>query len=92
MLTRKYIDCNCCSIDHLMRMTYFTDVTANEPDLVYVEVSLVKLPWWKRIWYAIRYVFGYQSKYGAFDEFIWTREETTQVRDFCNKYLELTEG
>jgi hypothetical protein len=48
---------------------------------VFVHVHLNKRPFWSRIKYAIKYIFGHQSKYGAFDEFIFDKDNVGKLKD-----------
>lgn len=48
---------------------------------VYLEVHLSQKPILKRIWYAIRYVFGYKSIYGAWDAFIFDTDDAQSFKD-----------
>jgi hypothetical protein len=58
-----YIECECTSFDHLVRLNWFEDhnvTTIQDIDgWVYLEVKLSHyIPWYKRIWGAVKYVFG----------------------------------
>jgi len=79
-----YIECDCESSDHILRISSLKD----DYYWLYVDVHLRKRPWWERIWIAIRYIFGYQSKYGAFDEFLWTKEQTQRFINTCQSWLD----
>jgi hypothetical protein len=37
--------------------------------------------WYKRAWVAIKYVFGYKSKYGDFDEIILKDEDVDRLME-----------
>lgn len=65
-MKRTLVVCNCSSIEHQMVINSFED----EPDQLYIEMHLTKHSFWKRLKYGIRYIFGYQCKYGAFEEII----------------------
>lgn len=69
--------CECNSIEHQMMIL-------KDEDAVYAEVHLNKLPLWQRLVYAIKYVFGYQSAYGAFDEFIFKKEHADKLIEVGN--------
>lgn len=62
--------CSCNSPEHQM-IVYYNDNFSDGHKEVYLQVHLKSLPFWKRIKYALRYIFGYKSKYGAWDEFIF---------------------
>ena len=50
-----YIECDCGGFGHLARISYFED----DKEYAYLNMQLNHyLPWYKRMWYAINYVFG----------------------------------
>ena len=59
--------CECNSSQHQLLFRYFEDDTDGE---VYVETHLAKKPFFERLIYGIKYILGYQSRFGAFDEVI----------------------
>lgn len=64
-MEEKLIICECHNPEHQIIVYY-----DNEDNYAYLEYHLSKLPFWERLKYGIKYIFGYQSKYGAFDEII----------------------
>jgi hypothetical protein len=54
--------------------------------MVYIHTHLNKRPFWQRVRYGLRYIFGYQSKYGAFDEFIINPDDVGGFENIV-KYL-----
>ena len=68
--------CECDSPEHQFIVSYF-DVGGGE---VYVEIHLNKSSFWRRLKYAIKYIFGYQCKYGAFDEIILNPEDAERLQ------------
>ncbi len=48
--------------------------------MCYVHVHLVSHSFWSRVKYGFKYIFGYKSRYGAFDEFIFNPEDTTRLQ------------
>ena len=79
-LKRDIFICDCHSLEHIFAMWY-------DPELnhVYIEPHLAKKPFWKRIIYAIKYVFGYQSRFGAFDEVIVNPDDVEKINECLNK-------
>ena len=65
----ELIICACGDTEH---QAIFRTIEGD--DDVYMAIHLVKLPFFKRLWYGLKYIFGYQSKYGAFDEIIITKK------------------
>ncbi len=75
--------CQCQSPEHQIMFLWDDD----ENPAVYMEIHLNKLPFFKRLKYAIKYIFGYKCKYGAFDEVILKPEDAYKVKDILT-YLE----
>lgn len=77
MTNDNIIICACHSVEHQIVFRKEIDDTPE----VYAEIHLNKLPFWKRLRYAIRYVFGYQCQYGAFDEFLFSEEHIEPLEE-----------
>lgn len=71
--------CKCSSEEHILIASYF-----QEDDEVFVSVHLAPQPWHKRIANAVRYIFGYRSKYGDFDEILLRPEDWEKVQDIAD--------
>jgi hypothetical protein len=81
--TRKeeIIKCACCSPEHIMDLNY-----DKELNMVFLSIHLKKYnSFWRRLWYAIKYIFGYQCKYGTFDEFIINESNVSRIREILAK-------
>ncbi len=81
---RDILLCDCESPEHLM-LFYFEGIESYP--MVYVSIHLKKLPWYKRVIHGIKYIFGHQSKYGAFDEFILNKDDKHKLEGII-KYLD----
>lgn len=57
--------CGCSSKEHQIVIDHDTD-----DNLVYCTIHLAPNTFWTRLKYGLRYIFGYQCRYGAFEEFI----------------------
>ena len=66
-MENEIIICACNSTEHQIVLLPIEEDNYRE---VYVHVHLNKRPFLYRIKYALKYIFGYQCKYGAFDEII----------------------
>lgn len=67
--------CQCYSTDH--SFTYHYNEEDNE---IYVHVHLSNYRnIFKRIWVAIKYIFGYKSRYGDFEEFILNPDDRDRL-------------
>lgn len=72
--------CQCYNIEHQLTFSYFI-----EDDEVFVSIHL--LPEYnilKRIWKAIKYIFGYRCQYGHFDEFIFKKSDADKLQKVVN--------
>lgn len=66
MLDPELLICSCSSAEH--QMIIHRDDTDYE---AFCEIYLCNYDsFWKRLWYGLKYAFGYKCKYGAFDEII----------------------
>lgn len=61
--------CSCYSSEHQM-IIHLTEGGDMFPPEAFVHVHLVRRSFWCRIKYGIKYIFGYTSRYGAWDELI----------------------
>ena len=68
--------CDCSSDEHQLIVRW-----DDEDNEVYVSVHLANyMGFWKRLWHAMKYVFGYKSRYGAFDEVILRKEDADNLQ------------
>lgn len=73
----KIFICACHNTEHQLVINYFDDASKD----VYVSVHLVpEKNIWKRIKNAVKYIFGYRSKYGCFDEFIFNPKDADKLQ------------
>jgi hypothetical protein len=61
--------------------------TIDTDDDVYMSIYLCKLHWYKRLWSGLKYILGYTSKYGDFDEIVLTKEHLPKLKKVV-KWLE----
>lgn len=73
--TQEVFICECHSHEHQFIIRKFED--DNE---VYLTVHLTKQPILRRLKYAFRYIFGYQSRFGAFDEIILNPDDADRLQ------------
>ena len=82
----EIIICDCSSAEHQLVLRFDDDKDLGRQ--VFVEIHLVPLVWYKRLWLGIKYIFGYKCKYGNFEEMILPPKHARQVYDlyrFLNK-------
>jgi len=83
-----YIECDCDHAEHILRFTRYSGLDELDKMLT-VDVYLsnyMSLP--QRIWYGIKYIFGFKSGYGAFDCVLLNKKNVKRLRDLCNMHLE----
>lgn len=76
-----FIQCACSTSEHLVKVVY--DPEDND---IYVEVHLHT--WrsiFRRIWIGLKYVFGYKSRYGQWDEVIVKPRDYKRLADIFNR-------
>lgn len=79
-MKEEHFICDCHSPEHQMLIWYDEDI-----GLVYAEVHLSTYKnFWKRLREGIRCAFGYKSRFGCFDSFIFSKEGEKRLRDFLN--------
>ena len=85
---KEILLCNCHSTDHQLVILYSEDELDNgsKYPMVYAHIHLNKLPFWERLKYGLKYIFGHKCRYGAFDEFIFNPEDATKLKEVV-KYL-----
>lgn len=81
-MKRTLFLCRCYSIEHSFV------VSADEDDL-FIEVHLASAPLWVRLKNAVRYVLGYKSKWGDFEEILLSPD---QALDLGDKMVEWATG
>lgn len=68
--------CDCHSDDHQILIHY-----DDEDREVYLHIHLASRGFWARLKYAFKYVFGYKSRYGAWDSFIFRKQDSKKLED-----------
>lgn len=52
--------------------------------MCYAHVHLSSHSFWSRVKYGMKYIFGYKSRYGAFDEFIFNPEDAPRLQQLVD--------
>ena len=80
--------CTCHSVEHQLLVTDW-DLENDKYDLPYliVEMYLTKHRFFRRLIHGIRYILGYQCKFGAFEEMLLEVGEAKRLRDVLNKFI-----
>ncbi len=78
-----FFECNCGSKEHTLR--FVLDKDEHE---IYVSIFLNQWrPFYKRIWVALKYVFGYKSKYGHWDNWTLCEDDAGKLREMVDDFL-----
>ena len=86
MKTTEVMVCECSSMEHIVCFGFWDE----EPE-VYVSVHLRKHNFWKRLKYAIKYLFGHQCNYGAFEEVLLGVKQYDKIMKIANHLKEYKE-
>lgn len=80
-MEHRYFDCQCSDFNHVFRF-----VLDEKDGEVWLEVNLNKyLPWYKRVWEAVRFVFGWEKAYGHYDIVMLREEDYTQLHGLLDR-------
>lgn len=74
--------CACASAEHILILN------DEFSDYLYLQIHLAPLPFFKRLVKGIRYIFGGRSKYGDFDEVIFTPATALELSDHLKNWVE----
>lgn len=85
----EYFECQCNSPEHLLRLWFDDD--PGWP-CVYASVFLDNGPWYKRLWAATKYVFGYKCRYGHFDEFVLHPDDADRLISILDRLKRAKNG
>ena len=86
-MEQQFIVCDCGHIEHLIVLSFDPDESEPEYREIYLEVFLnPHRHFLVRVWHAIKYIFGYRSKYGDFDEVVLGKSQVAKLMDFLIKF------
>lgn len=80
--TPQIIICDCNSPEHQLIVT-------SDEDFIYLHIHLIKRGFWSRVKYAIKYIFGYKCKYGAWDEILLGPQHVGSFQEITDKLKSL---
>ena len=98
----EHIECMCGDANHVTRFVWWRDecyswkdgkkVYPEECDKYWHEISIetqlnLRWPWWRRIWLAIKYIFGMQCRYGHWNEATLSYDEVKKLKNMCERFL-----
>lgn len=77
MEQRETLICQCNSMEHQFSFVWLEDEDCD--GAVYMEVHLTPFSFWQRLKNGIKYIFGYRSMYGDFDDIILRKEDVHKI-------------
>jgi hypothetical protein len=81
MRDKDILICDCNSTEHQFIFLYEEDENNGEKHpMCFVHTHLNKRPFWERVKYGIKYIFGYRCRFGAFDEFILNPDDADKLQ------------
>ena len=84
---REMFVCSCASLEHQMMFWY-----DEEEKILYTEVHLVTVHgFFRRLWYGLKYAFGYKCRFGAWDEFLFDRESEQKLYNYLKEKYNVKE-
>jgi hypothetical protein len=88
----EHFDCDCNSPEHTLRFMYMPPYKYQnglEEGELYTEVYLQQYRnVFKRIWIALKYIFGYKCRYGHFDCTIIKKEDYQRFKRLIDKVIQ----
>lgn len=80
----QYFDCQCSEFGHTVRFVYDDDSYEGTGEL-WLETRLVNwLPWYKRVWAALRYVFKVGREDGEYDTTLLKVQDYDRLRELLS--------
>lgn len=83
-LNRQTFICDCKSLEH--QYSFWYDKDENQ---VFFEPHLfISGNWFQRFWKRVKYLLGYKSRLGAFDELIIDNGDAQKIIDFLQEVVD----
>lgn len=81
----EFFECVCSSDEHTLKATLFTDTENNLTDFYFGIYLCQHKSFFQRLVAAVKYVFGYKSKYGDFDSFILNPKDYDRLSEMIQR-------
>lgn len=81
--THEYFDCLCNDSEHVLKVVYDPDA---DFELFCIEIHLCRRGFFRRLVDAVKHVFGYQSRYGAFGCWSLHDDDVVRLHELVGKY------
>lgn len=82
-LKTHHVVCSCYSSEHILQFTYCDDM--DDDEVLWTSVQLRQYrSIWKKLWVAIKYVLGHDSRFGAWDCTSLSVSEARKLQKFLD--------
>lgn len=81
---KEFVLCSCNHADHLLIINYNEEKDYADCS---IEIHLSPLPFFQRLIRAFKYVFGYRSRYGDYEEMVIDRERALKIKNFLDNAI-----
>lgn len=85
----QYFECICRAPYHLLRIDIEDWDDKFTPELIVYNQLNIYLPWYKRVYIAMKYIFGFERKNCDYTDTLLNEEKAIVLRDMLNRYLDL---
>lgn len=83
--------CDCGDVSHQFIVSWYPD-DEDWNDLLYFQVHLNQSNgFWRRLWDAIKYVFGFKCRFGSFDEILVNKYDAKRLKNSLEKFIKANE-
>ena len=87
MMKTHHVICECHSPDHILQFSHMDDMDGNE--ICWTQVQLRQYrSLWVRLVVAVKYIFGYECRYGHWDCTSIDVEQGKLLRDYLTRAIE----
>lgn len=83
----EYFECSCFHSEHTFRLHFNL-----EEKEVYLDIFLANRGFFRRLVDGVKYIFGYKSRFGHFDEVILKTEDVARIGMLCDQFIDQTTG
>lgn len=89
--SKEVFICECFSTEHQLVVSYMPGENKLDYDELNFEVHLhPTYGFWRRVWSAIKYIFGYRSRYGNWDNFMVNVNDADKLITILQKFKDDT--
>ena len=84
--------CDCGDLEHQFVVSWYPE-DEDWNDELYLNILLSQnYGFWKRLWIALKYLFGHRCCFGAFDAILINTYRAKRLRDILESFIEINEA